>query len=137
MKPLAITGGDCAGIGPEIAARAMAAFPDERFVVYTDRALFARACAAAGVPLPRNAEWREVPAVGDAAAASQVLETRLGLRDYEVLPGGVMRLYAGMEDPGLVTRVLVEAGVSLTAVESKGANLEDYFLNLIGGVRHA
>ena len=75
--------------------------------------------------------------VGDAAAASQVLETRLGLRDYEVLPGGVMRLYAGIEDPGRVTQVLVEAGVALTAVESKGANLEDYFLNLIGGVRHA
>ena len=75
--------------------------------------------------------------VEDPSAASQVLETRLGLRDYEVLPGGVMRLYAGMEDPGLVTRVLVEAGVPLTAVESKGANLEDYFLNLIGGVRHA
>ena len=25
---------------------------------------------------------------------------------------------------------------SLSGVESKGANLEDYFLNLIGGVRH-
>lgn len=60
-EPLAITGGDCAGIGPEIVARAVAAFPEETFRLYTHRALFARACAAAGVPLPRNVTWREVP----------------------------------------------------------------------------
>ncbi len=60
-KPLAITGGDCAGIGPEIAARAMAAFPEETFRVYTNRTLFGRACAAAGVPVPDNAEWCDLP----------------------------------------------------------------------------
>ena len=61
--PLAITGGDCAGIGPEIVARAVAVFPDERFVIYTHRALFARACAVAGVPVPEGAgiAWREQP----------------------------------------------------------------------------
>lgn len=63
MEPLAITGGDCAGIGPEITARAVARFPDERFVIYTNRALFARACAAAGVAVPAgpNVAWRELP----------------------------------------------------------------------------
>lgn len=73
--------------------------------------------------------------VGDPAAAAQVLEQTLGLRDYEVLPGGVLRLY-GSEEPERVAQVLVEAGVALRGVESRGANLEDYFLNLIGGVRH-
>ena len=63
MKPLAITGGDCAGIGPEITARAVAAFPDEQFAIYTNRALFARACAVAGVPLPEgpNVAWVDLP----------------------------------------------------------------------------
>lgn len=63
MRPLAITGGDCAGIGPEITARALAAFPEEHFVVYTNHALFARACAAAGVPVPDspNIAWRDLP----------------------------------------------------------------------------
>lgn len=60
-KPLAVTGGDCAGIGPEITARAMAAFPEESFRVYTHRALFERACAAARVPLPDNIEWHDLP----------------------------------------------------------------------------
>ncbi len=74
--------------------------------------------------------------VGDPASAARVLENTLGLRDYEVLPGGVLRLY-GSEEPDRVAKALVEGGVSLRGVESRGANLEDYFLNLIGGVRHA
>ena len=28
-------------------------------------------------------------------------------------------------------------GAALLAIESRGANLEDYFLSMIGGVRHA
>ena len=64
--------------------------------------------------------------VGDPAAAAQVLEQRMG---------GILRLY-GSEEPERVARVLVEDGVALRGVESRGANLEDYFLNLIGGVRH-
>ena len=66
--PVAITGGDCAGIGPEIAARAMATFPEERFALFTNRALFCRACAAAGVAVPGNMDWHEV-ALGCAVEA--------------------------------------------------------------------
>ena len=64
-QPLAITGGDCAGIGPEIAAQAMATFPDEYFRVYTNRALFERACHAAGVALPNNIAWADQPLNAD------------------------------------------------------------------------
>ncbi len=60
-KPLAITGGDCAGIGPEIVAQAIAAFPEETFVLYTHKALFLRACTAAGIDVPPNLTWRELP----------------------------------------------------------------------------
>ena len=75
--------------------------------------------------------------VDDAARAALTLEQKLGTRDYEVLPGNVLRLYDHMERPQLVTSALVEDGVALLGCESKNANLEDYFLNLIGGVRHA
>ena len=59
--PLAITAGDCAGIGPEITARALASFPEETFRLYTNRALFERACQTAGVPLPTNVIWCDLP----------------------------------------------------------------------------
>lgn len=70
--PLAITGGDGAGIGPEITARACAAFPEETFLLFTHRALFERACFTAGVPLPSNILWREIP---------------LSVRADDILPG--------------------------------------------------
>lgn len=66
--PLAITGGDGAGIGPEITARACAAFPEETFHLFTHRGLFERACAAAGVPVPSNVVWHELPLEVSAAA---------------------------------------------------------------------
>ena len=74
--------------------------------------------------------------VDDAAKASLVLERDLEVRDYEVLPGNVIRLYDCLDRPELVTRALVEGGVSLGGVEGRGANLEDYFLSMIGGARH-
>jgi len=74
--------------------------------------------------------------VNDASHAAALLERQLGYRDFEVLPGGIIRLYEGLESPEKVTRLLVEQGISLAGMEHRGANLEDYFLNLIGGVRH-
>ena len=75
--------------------------------------------------------------VDDAAAAALVLEQRLNLRDYEVLPGNLLRLYQELDRPQAVAKALVEGGVGLLSIESRGANLEDYFLSMIGGVRHA
>lgn len=61
LLPLAITGGDGAGIGPEITARACAAFPEETFHIFTHQALFERACKSASVPLPSNIVWHNIP----------------------------------------------------------------------------
>ena len=74
--------------------------------------------------------------VDDAARAAALVERELGYRDFEVLPGGVIRLYEGLEAPQRVTSLLITQGISLYGMEHRGANLEDYFLNLIGGVRH-
>ena len=74
--------------------------------------------------------------VDDAARAALVLEQELGIRDYEVLPGNLLRLYDRLDRPQTVTAALMGAGVALIGAENKNANLEDYFLGLIGGVRH-
>ena len=75
--------------------------------------------------------------VDNASQAALVLEQQLGIRDYEVLPGNVLRIYSSLDAPQRVTQALVEGGVALQGIESRGANLEDYFLSMIGGVRHA
>ena len=74
--------------------------------------------------------------VDDASRAALVLEQRLGTRDYEVLPGNILRLYHFLDRPQDVTAALVEADVALFSAENKNTTLEDYFLSLIGGVRH-
>ena len=75
--------------------------------------------------------------VDDAPRAAALLEKELGFRDFEVLPGSAIRLYEGLGEPQKVTNLLVGQGISLYGMEHRGANLEDYFLNLIGGVHHA
>lgn len=74
--------------------------------------------------------------VDDAPKAAALLEKELGLRDFEVLPGNAIRLYEGLESPQKVTGLLIAQGINLYGMEHRGANLEDYFLNLIGGVHH-
>lgn len=74
--------------------------------------------------------------VDDAPRAAALLERELGYRDFEVVAGGAIRLYEGLGEPEKVTRLLIGQGISLAGMEHRGANLEDYFLNLIGGVHH-
>lgn len=76
-------------------------------------------------------------AVDDASRAALVLEQKLGVRDYEVLPGHVLRLYDFLSRPQEVTAALMEGGVALFTAERKDTNLEDYFLSLLGGATHA
>ena len=71
--------------------------------------------------------------VDDAARAAHVLEEQLGTRDFEVLPQERLRLYAFLDQPQTVNRVLMEQGVGLISAQQKDSNLEDYFLSLIDG----
>ncbi len=64
MKPIAISLGDPAGIGPEIVARALAERPDAPLLVFGDAGLLARAAAVAGVPAPAPERIRGVTAPG-------------------------------------------------------------------------
>ena len=75
--------------------------------------------------------------VDDTARAATILETALGTTEFEVLPNGMLRLYALLDQPQAVTAALAGAGVALMGVENKSVDLEDYFLKLIGGGSHA
>ena len=75
--------------------------------------------------------------VDDAAKASAILQTQLGTDKFEVLPGNVIQLYDCLDDPKRASYALAQNGVALLAMEQKGADLEAYFLNLIGGGHNA
>lgn len=70
--------------------------------------------------------------VDDTAAAAALLEEQLHTTDYEVLPGGEVRVYAFLDNPSEVTFQLSTNGVRVHSVNELGTNLEDYFLDTIG-----
>ncbi len=74
--------------------------------------------------------------VDNAAKAAAVLQSELGTDKFEVLPNNVVQLYACLDDPKQASYALARNGVALLAMEQKGADLEAYFLDLIGGGRH-
>ena len=75
--------------------------------------------------------------VGDSAKAAAVIERVLGSTSYEILNGEQIRLYQFLEESNQVNRVLVENGIEVYAIETRGENLEDYFISLVGGEEHA
>lgn len=75
-------------------------------------------------------------AVDSGAKAAVVLESTLGTSKFEVLPGNVIHLYDYLDQPQAVSAALAQGSVALLGLEQKGADLEDYFLQLIGGEDH-
>ena len=73
--------------------------------------------------------------VDDAPRAAMILQTQLGTEKFEVLPNNVIELYDCLDRPQAVSGTLSAGGVALLGMEQKGADLEAYFLNLIGGGR--
>lgn len=68
--------------------------------------------------------------------ASAVIESQLGCSKYEVLNGNELRLYELIGKPEIVSKALIENGVKLYALNQIGLNLENYFMDLIGGNKH-
>lgn len=66
-----------------------------------------------------------------------VLETKLNTTNYEVLNNNEIKLYDYLEEPELVVETLVNNGVKVSSIVQTGTNLEDYFIKLVGGNRHA
>lgn len=75
--------------------------------------------------------------VDDAGKATVVIETQLGCSDYEVLNDNEIRMYECVDAPDIVVEALIKAGVKVTSINQVGANLEKYFIDLIGGAHNA
>ncbi len=69
--------------------------------------------------------------------AAVILERVLDNNSYEVLPDRFIKIYNKLDEPQLINRALVENGVEVYSLERVGVNLEDYFVDLIGGEYNA
>ncbi len=71
--------------------------------------------------------------VNDSKKATVVLESKLNIKSYEVLPNNIIKVYEKLDSLGDINTTLALNGIVLELSSLKGQNLEDYFLNVIGG----
>lgn len=75
--------------------------------------------------------------VNDAKTAAVLLETELNITDYVIMPENIIKVYSHLQSVGKINTLLSTKGIAVEKILSKGQNLEEYFLNVIGGVSHA
>lgn len=75
--------------------------------------------------------------VSDTAKAAAIIEREFGSSEYEILNDNEIKLYDLMNVPEKVSKVLINNNIMLYSMSSEGVNLENYFINLIGGGHNA
>lgn len=72
--------------------------------------------------------------VDDTAKAVTLLERELGINDYEVLEDSKIKVFSNLDNVGEVNSILSKDGIIVESISVKGENLEEYFMNAVGGV---
>jgi ABC-2 type transport system ATP-binding protein len=75
--------------------------------------------------------------VSDSARASMVLEDVFKTANYEVMPDNVILVYDLLNMSGEICLELAKNNVKIYSIESKGDDLEEYFMKLMGGGHYA
>lgn len=66
--------------------------------------------------------------------ACTVLET-MGIHNYKVTGGGIIQIFERLEASGDITMALAKQGIKTMDITVKHEALEDYYLNITGGIR--
>lgn len=75
--------------------------------------------------------------VDNTAKAVILLERELGISDYEVLEDSNIKVFSNLDNVGEVNSLLSRSGIIVESISVKGENLEEYFMNKVGGVLNA
>ncbi|MCR8848385.1 ATP-binding cassette domain-containing protein [Rossellomorea sp. SC111] len=74
--------------------------------------------------------------VDDPHKAATVIENHFSTQEFEVMPDGTIRLFAYVDVPGEVSKILTSEGLVIEQFMPMGEDLETYFSHRIGGVQH-
>lgn len=75
--------------------------------------------------------------VSDVKKAVVLLEEALNTTNYAVLPNNLIKVYSHLNSIGKINTLLSTNGVEVQKSVLKGQNLEEYFINIVGGARNA
>lgn len=62
-----------------------------------------------------------------------LLETELGCTSYVVTPERAIHIYEYLDRPSKISELAISHGIGLNSINVKEVNLEDYFIQLVGG----
>ena len=71
--------------------------------------------------------------VDNPAKASTILEKELLITNYEVLENNRIKIFSNLDSSGLINGTLSKNKVVVQKINLKGENLEEYFINKVGG----
>lgn len=80
----------------------------------------------------RNRKYLEFR-VSDDNRTAMLLERELRIEDYEVLGGGVIRIYSHLGQAALLNKTLLAHDVDVSGIVLSEDKLEDYFTSKVGG----
>ncbi|MGL5351825.1 MAG: ATP-binding cassette domain-containing protein [Clostridium sp.] len=75
--------------------------------------------------------------VDDSSLTVTLLERDLDITDYEVLENNIIKIFSNLDSAGKINSTISKKGVIVERVGLKGENLEEYFVNAIGGAKNA
>ncbi|MDF2587844.1 MAG: ABC-type multidrug transport system [Anaerocolumna sp.] len=62
-----------------------------------------------------------------------LLETELNCTSYKVTPDKSIQIYDYLDRPAIISELAVKRGIGLNSINVKELNLENYFIQLVGG----
>ncbi|WP_238882708.1 ABC transporter ATP-binding protein [Clostridium sp. YIM B02551] len=74
--------------------------------------------------------------VSDPKKSVVLLEKEFDITDYMVYPNNLVKVYSHLDFVGKINTLLSVNGIIVDKIGLKGQNLEEYFINTIGGVRN-
>ncbi len=66
-------------------------------------------------------------------AMTALLETKLGCTSYQVTPDQTIRIFEYLDQTSVISQLAVNHGIGLNSITTKEINLENYFIQLVGG----
>ena len=72
----------------------------------------------------------------DVKSAAYVLENNLSCTDYKVVDEMTIYIYDHLDEVSIINKTLVEAGIAVEGIGVSGQNLEEYFIERMGGKKN-
>lgn len=66
-----------------------------------------------------------------------LLEQKMGCSSIKIAPDQTICLYDHLNEPNQVSQLAIDNGIGLLGLTLAESNLEDYFIELVGGEEHA